>query len=658
MKKSVVLLGSFIAMSYLYGADTSVYDLGQVEVTSSADISQNKTTEVVTSQSIKDSESKNVVQALERVPGVFLEKIGAKNQESVRIRGFKSTRVPIYVDGIPIYVPYNRQTDLSLFTPYDLSEITVSKGYTSPMYGANTIGGAVNLVTRKPKKKFEGELGGGVFSGSGHEEYLTMGTNQGNYYGILSISNYQRDYFELSDDYSPAAYEDGGKRENSDVKDRKLNIKVGYTPNETDEYSFNYIRQRSDKGQPYFAAVKEPFVFNSSYNRDWRWPAWDKTSYYFITKTGFNDMLTLKTRWYRDEFYNKIDMYDNPSTNVLTGTSEYDDYTMGGNVELDTKFSDTQLLKLSVSQKKDYHKDIDSGYPGLDAKAEGTTTSLGIEYSLQPIEKLTWVLGASYDKNKVDKAQYRSGGALGDYDKYDSSAFNPETALYYKLDDSTTLYGSIAKKSNLPSLNDRYSTKFGRYTPNPDLKAERAINYEIGVEKNFADIHLVKVALFLSKADDYIASVSLGATKQNQNIGEEEHKGVELSLDSFWLDNLTTNLSYTYIDAEVKDNEENPYVTDIPKHSLIGKIKYSPIASVDVIPEFRYESPRYINSEAIYSEYETKSFFLMNLKVAYRVKKDIELAVGVKNLFDKDYYYNYGFPEEGRSYYANFRYTF
>lgn len=658
MKNGVVMLGSLIAMSYLYAADSAVYELGQVEVTTSVDISQNKTTQVVSSEEIKDTESKNVVEALEKVPGIFLEKIGAKNQESVRIRGFKSTRVPIYVDGIPIYVPYNRQTDLSLFTPYDLSEITVSKGYTSPMYGANTIGGAVNLVTRKPQKKFEGELGAGIFSGSGHEEYLNLGTNQGTFYGLLSISSYQRDYFSLSDDYTPAGYEDGGKRENSDVKDRKLNIKVGYTPNETDEYSFNYIRQRSKKGQPYFADVKAPFVYNSSYNRDWRWPAWDKTSYYFITKTAFKDLLTLKTRWYRDEFYNKIDMYDKPTTNVFTGTSEYDDYTMGGNVELDVKFSESQLLKLSVSEKRDYHKDIDSGYPGLDAKAEGTTTSFGAEYSIQPMEKLTWVIGASYDKNKVDKAEYRSGGALGEYDKYDSDAFNPETALYYKLDESTTLYGSIAKKSNMPSLTERYSTKFGKYTPNPELKAERAINYEIGVEKNFANTHVAKVALFLSKADDYIASVDLASTRQYQNIGKEEHKGFELSLDSFWLDNLTTNFSYTYIDAEVKDNALNPYVTDIPKHSFVGKIKYSPIAVLDIIPALRYESERYINSEAIYGDYKTKDYFLMDLKVAYRVIKNLEVAVGVKNIFDKNYFYDYGYPEEGRSYYANFRYTF
>lgn len=658
MKIKRVLVCSLVAALYLY-ADSNVYELGQVEITSSSDMSQNRATAVVNSQDIKDSESKNVIEALDQVPGVFVDKLGAKNQESIRIRGFKSSRVPVYVDGIPIYVPYNRQTDLSCFTPYDLSEITISKGYTSPMYGANTIGGAVNLITKKPTKTFEGELGVGVFSGSGQEEYLTLGTNQGLYYGLISVSNYERDYFKLSHDYSAAGYEDGGKRENSDAQNRKINIKVGYTPNATDEYSFNYIKQKSSKGQPYFADEKLPFVFNGMYKRNWYWPAWDKTSYYFITKTALNDVFTVKSRWYRDEFYNKIEMYPNPTLNVLDGTSEYDDYTMGGNVELDVKFLETQSLKLSVTQKRDYHKSIDSDYPGSDIKAEGTTTSFGAEYTIKPIDKFTWILGASYDKNKVDKAQYRDGGVIGEFDKYSSDAFNPETALYYEFDESTTFYGSIAKKSNMPSLSDRYSTKFSTYTPNPELKAERAINYEIGIEKNFADTHLVKASIFLSKAKDYIASVNLsGGMKQSQNIGEEEHKGFEVSLDSFWSDNVTTNFSYTHIKAKVEDNPDTPYVTDIPKHSFIGKIKYTPIATLDAIPEFRYESSRYINNELIYEEYKTKAFFLMDLKVAYRVMKDLEVAAGVKNLFDKNYYYSYGYPEEGRNYYANFRYIF
>ena len=667
MKYNVGLALSLITASVLMG---ETFELGKIEVSESKDISANKTTESVDAQMIKDTESKTVAQALENISGTYIEQTGARNDTGIRIRGFKQSRVSIYVDGIPIYVPYDRTTDLSRFTTYDIAEIDVSKGYVSPMYGANTMGGAVNLVTKKPTKAFEGEVGAGAFSGNGQEEYLTMGTNQGKYYGLISVSNYERDYFKLSDNYSAKGWEDGDKRANSDSRDRKLNLKVGYTPNDTDEYAFNYIAQRGEKGQPYFADVATPFYPSNKnpYIRNWRWPDWDKTSYYFLTKTALGDATTLKTRWYRDEFYNSINFYNNlPSTSsTITEVSAYDDHTLGGNVELDFKLTEAQMLKVSVLQKKDYHKDSDTAYKGLDIKSEGTTTSYGLEYSLQATDKLTWVVGASFDKNEIDKAQYRKGATIKEFDKYDSDAFNPETALYYKLSDATMFYGSIAKKSNMPILKDRYSTKFGSYVPNPDLKAESSVNYEVGVEQKLSDAHVAKMALFLSQSDDYIASVSVpavagfctGGCNQSQNIGKEEHKGVEVSLDSLWDEYLTSSVSYTYIDAEIKDNPINPYVTDIPKHSFAGRLKYSPIATVDIIPQIRYESERYVRNEAIYNDYLTKDFFLMDLKVAYRPLKALELAVGVKNIFDKDYFYSYGYPQEGRSYYANARYSF
>lgn len=217
-----VVIGSLAAAVCLY-AQTSVYELGKIEVTDSLDISQNKTSQTVTEETIKETESKTVVEALQTLPGISVLKIGKKNLTEVRLRGFDNRRIPIFIDGIPVYVPYNRETDLGRYTTYDISEISVSKGYVSPMYGPNTLGGAVNVITRKPQRELEGEVGVGVFSGDGHEEFATIGTNQGSFYGLLSISNYQRDYFELSDDFVPAGQEDGGKRENSDSKDFKLN---------------------------------------------------------------------------------------------------------------------------------------------------------------------------------------------------------------------------------------------------------------------------------------------------------------------------------------------------------------------------------------------------------------------------------------------------
>ena len=149
-----------------------------------------------------------------------------------------------------------------------------------------------------------------------------------------------------------------------------------------------------------------------------------------------------------------------------------------------------------------------------------------------------------------------------------------------------------------------------------------------------------------------------GALRQSQNVGKERSKGIEMSLESQWLSNLSSTLSYAYIDAEIRNDIKNKYVTDTPEHSAFARLKYSPISTLDIIPQVRYESKRYASTDVAHSDYYNKAYVLADLKVAYRVMKDLEVAVGAKNLLDKNYSYSYGYPQEGRSYYANFRYKF
>ena len=54
----------------------------------------------------------------------------------------------------------------------------------------------------------------------------------------------------MSDDFVPTAIEDGGERNGSDNSDSRANIKVGFTPNDTDEYSLSYTAQTGEKGAP------------------------------------------------------------------------------------------------------------------------------------------------------------------------------------------------------------------------------------------------------------------------------------------------------------------------------------------------------------------------------------------------------------------------
>lgn len=661
---------SLVASSMLL-AET--FELGKIEVTSEKDISANPSVEVVTSETMKETDAKTVVDALQSTPGVYTDYTGARGESKVRVRGFSSNRVPIYVDGIPIYVPYDHNIDLGRFKTYDIGEIDVSKGYVSPMYGTNTMGGAINLITKQPTKELEGEVGVGAFSGDGYEEYATMGTKQELYYGLISVSNVSRDYYKISSDYDPAGHQDGHKRSNSESGDKKLNLKVGYTPNSTDEYSFNYIVQRGDKEQPWYASAQGS-TGSGVYNRNWDWKDWDKTSYYVITKTAIGEHF-LKTRWYYDEFYNKILFKGTPQTsaqNTVTEISEYDDNTFGGIIEGDIKIADNHLLKLSVSQKYDNHKDISSKSSGADLKDESKTLSLGAEYSWQISDKLTWTLGGSYDQNEVTKAEYRNNAGtriVGEFPKYDSDAFNPQTILSYQATKDLMFYGSVSQKSNMPTLKDRYSSRFGDYILNPSLDAERSTTYEIGTDWAFVEDQHAKVALFYTKTKDYIASVSgltntnpaLGCTgtncKQTQNFDQEEHKGAEVSLNSQWNEQLRSTLSYTYIDATIEDSKtaNAKYTTDTPKHSYYASLTYSPIHSVDITPIVRHEGKRY---STVSGSEESSSYTVADIRVAYRPIKNLELAVGIKNLFDEYYYYNNGYAQEGRNYYANARYSF
>jgi len=659
----------FLSMIFIFTlyADDSVYKLGKIEIVETNDVSQNKTSTIIDKPTIKDTQSHNVVEALQVVPGIIVQKIGAKNLTEIKLRGFNHRRVPIYIDGVPVYVPYNRETDLGHYTTYDVSEIDVSKGYVSPMHGPNTLGGAVNIITRKPRKEIEGEIKAGIFSGKGRQEGLTLGTNQGKYYALLSVLNYQRDYFKLSDDFVPAGKEDGGRRENSDSKDFKLNTKIGFTPNDTDEYSFNYIMQKSRKGQPYYASDYES---SSSWEtREWRWPKWDKTSYYFISKIQVLENTILKTRLFYDKFYNKlIDL--NKGWN-----SKFDDYSVGLSTQLDLNLSDTRVLKFLAMQKNDYHKDIFSLSPGLDIKAQGQTQSLGLEHSWALNDKFKWIVGLNYDINKVNKAQYRNKKTINNWDTYDTSFLSPQTALYYQLNDDATIFGSVGIRSNMPSLKNRYSTRFGTSIPNPNLKAEKATNYELGLEQMLSNTYM-KSSVFFVNSDNYIQRIDVpldsifctGSKKskkgkksecyQLQNIGQEQHLGFETAFDSYWSDNLSTNLSYTLMDFKLKKNasSKRKYITGLPKHSLNFFAKYKPISNLSFIPKVHYESSRYVSNEA--PQPTTKSFVVADFQATYQISGALELNAGINNIFDRFYYYAEGYPTQGRNFYTTLRYKF
>ena len=83
----------------------SVFSLGEVEVMSTIDNSGNPTADRIYSKEMREFNADTVADTAKLFPGVTLDRIGARNETMIRIRGFDQKQVPIYLDGVPIYVP-------------------------------------------------------------------------------------------------------------------------------------------------------------------------------------------------------------------------------------------------------------------------------------------------------------------------------------------------------------------------------------------------------------------------------------------------------------------------------------------------------------------------------------------------------------------------
>jgi iron complex outermembrane recepter protein len=101
---------------------------------------------VVTADQVRDQGAQSIAQALRYTPGVSVELNGATSRyDELRIRGFKPVQ---YLDGMAL--PLNQFFATPRIEPYGLERIEVLKGPASFLFGQNSPGGLLNMVSKRP----------------------------------------------------------------------------------------------------------------------------------------------------------------------------------------------------------------------------------------------------------------------------------------------------------------------------------------------------------------------------------------------------------------------------------------------------------------------------------------------------------------------------
>ncbi len=108
------------------------------------------TTEVISRKRIEQTGARNLGEALETQLGVNITPFFGGSQ--VQMLGLDSKYVLFLVDGQRFAGKLNNTVDLTRFKVQNIERIEIVKGSSSALYGADAIGGVINIITRQTEK--------------------------------------------------------------------------------------------------------------------------------------------------------------------------------------------------------------------------------------------------------------------------------------------------------------------------------------------------------------------------------------------------------------------------------------------------------------------------------------------------------------------------
>lgn len=612
--------------------------------------------ENVSSEEAEDLERRDLAEALTLLPGVSQQKTGARAETMVTIRGFDLRQVPVFVDGIPVYVPYDGYADLGRFTVPEAGGIEVAKGLSPVLAGPNALGGLVNVYTRRPTEKLEGSIHAGAFTGDGWEGGISAGGKEEKWYWQFDLSYLEQAAFRLSDDFVPRPRENGGRRDNSYRQDWRASGRIAWTPAPEDEHVLGFWIQHGEKGNPTYVGY-DPTV----HSRFWQWPQWDKDTYYYLSRISLGAETKLEATLHYDRHENTLQAFDNAtysSQNLGSSfTSFYDDWTTGGSILLENRSIKDTRLAAAFHYKRDHHEQMDIGDPKFTFEDETASIGFEAEHSFAWGSSLT--AGVSHDWREVlDAVDTNTGTPLFGGK---TSSWNPQVAWKHDITEEIEAHLGWAQKSRFPTIKDRYSYRLGQAIPNPALKPETANHVDFGIGGTAWDGRFEwETGIFYSRIDDAIQRVdnvafTPGGTGlfQLRNVGEAEHRGFELALGTKWTDCIETGLRYAWINAESRSNP-GIHIIGTPEHEVLLFSKLQVHKKLKLIPSFTWADSRNTSSTGK----RVGVYASVDFKAEVSLPGNCTLGFGATNLLDRNQQLDEGFPEPGRSLFVDIRHEF
>jgi outer membrane cobalamin receptor len=154
-----------------------------------------------------EGEQRTLPDLLEEVPGLRIIRLQGRHGYAVAsVRGSTSAQVAVYVDGILMNLQSESAVDLSAIPIDNVARVEVYKGYIPARFGAQAMGGVINIVTKNPPEpETTLSLGAGSFGRyKGTLSYgAPFGERGGKFFGSFGYETYNGDFKYWNDGGTP-----------------------------------------------------------------------------------------------------------------------------------------------------------------------------------------------------------------------------------------------------------------------------------------------------------------------------------------------------------------------------------------------------------------------------------------------------------------------
>ncbi len=583
---------------------------------------------VITAEQIEDRHIQFTADLLRGVPGSAVNRSGSLGAfTQVRLRGAEANQVLILIDGIEATDPARGEFDFANLSPGSIERIEVLRGEQSALWGADAIGGVINIITKSGDstpvlnaraeygsfntKSFNADLNGGskLYSYSLSGNYLdTDGTN-------IARTGAEKDGYDsaalhFKGTVSPTSTVDLG------AVVRYVESNKQFDADTTFDGFLDDANRKSDTDELYAR------LFGKFSLLDGKWQHQISAALTDITSTNFTDgSLNNST--------------DGEKKKIAYETSLFFAAPALENMQHHVTFI--------VEREKEEFSTRFFTFSGANQKRSQVNIGTAGEYGLNLDNRYFLNVALRHDNNDFFR---------------NSTTFSVSGAINFDQS-GTRLHGRIGNGVKNPSFTELFGFFPDLFIGNPGLKPEKSTGWEIGLEQGlFDDAFSLEITYFDTELEDEIFTTflpSFMSTVDNRTT-KSTRQGVEVSATVNPFSFLALTVSYSFIDSIEAGVQE----IRRPRHTGSFNSNLTLLedrANLNLTVDYNGKMQDDLFTFPVLRT-SLDSFALVSLAGSYKVTERLSIFARGENLLDEKYEEIIGFRSPGIAAFGGIRVSF